>query len=288
MKQRLIELICLLAVVCTSCAHRPTDQERAQAFLDSAQTLYTAGKLEAAKFQLDSVHQNFPKLVVFRRQADTLAWKIELSEIARNLVYIDSLLPQKIAEAEAQKKPFLFEKNEKFQQYGTYTYRLLRTEWNLERNYMKPYTDEIGQMYIVAHYCGKPIGYDRIRLSVDDIFAESKVATESDKNSFTDLGITHETVLFRADLLGELPDFWTAHQNEKVKVTFVGKKNYAYTLTAEELQAFVATYQLATTLSDIAKLSDLQKRSLAREKILKAKLQVVASNKKQDELGVRN
>ncbi len=269
--KRTIELICLIACVCAACTHRPTDQERAQAFIDSAQTLYTAGKLEAAKFQLDSVHQNFPKLVAYRRQADTIAWKIELREIARNLTYVDSLLPQKMAEAEAQRKPFLFEKNDKFQQYGTYTYRLLRTEWNLERNYVKPYTDEIGQMYVVAHYCGKPIDYDRIRLSVDDIFAESHPAAGSDKNTFTDLGITHETVLFRSELLGQLPDFWTAHQDEKVKVTFVGKKNYAYTLTTEELKAFVATYQLATTLSDIAKLNDLQQRSLVRQKILRAK-----------------
>lgn len=270
--KRTVELLCLTLAVLAGCAHRPTDEERAQAFIDSAQTLYAAGKLEAAKFQLDSVHQNFPKMVGYRRQADTLAWKIELRETARNIAYADSLLPRKTAEAETQKKPFLFEKNEKFQQYGTYTYKLLRTEWNLERNYLKPYTDEIGQMCVTAHYCGKPIGYDRIRLSVDDIFAESRPAAGSDKHTFADLGVTHETVLFRADLLGELPDFWTAHQSDKVKVTFVGQRDYSYTLTKDELQAFVATYQLATALSDIARLNDLQRRSLVRQHTLNQKL----------------
>ena len=269
--KRTIEILSLITIACASCAHQPTDEERAQAFVDEARTLYEAGNLEAAKMPLDSVHQNFPKLISYRRQADTLAWKIELSEIARNLVYVDSLLPQKNAEAEAQAKPFIFEKNEKFQQYGNYTYRLLRTEWNLGRNYVKPYTDETGQMFVTAHYCGKPINYDRIRLSVGDIYAESKAATESDRNTFTDLGTTHETVLFRSELLGDLPEFWTSHQTDKVKVTFVGTKTYAYTLTADELKAFVATYQLATTLSDITKLKDLQKRSLVRQKILEEK-----------------
>ncbi len=273
--KRTTEILGLIATICVGCVHQPTDEERAQAFVDEARTLYEAGNLEAAKMPLDSVHQNFPKLISYRRQADTLAWKIELSEIARNLVYIDSLLPQKTAEAEVQTKPFIFEKNEKFQQYGNYTYRLLRTEWNLGRNYVKPYTDETGQMFVTAHYCGKTINYDRIRMSVGDIYAESSAASESDRNTFTDLGTTHETALFRSELLGDLPEFWTSHQNDKVKVTFVGTRNYAYTLTADELKAFVATYQLATTLSDITKMKELQKRSLAREKILKAKLQKV-------------
>lgn len=270
--KRTIKILCLSIIVCTGCAHRPTDEERAQAFIDSAQTLYTDGRLEAAKLQLDSVHQKFPKLITYRRQADTLAWNIELCETARNLAYADSLLPQKTAEAEILKKPFLFEKNEKFQQYGTYTYKLLRTEWNLARSYLKPYTDETGQMYITAHYCGKPIDYDRIRLSVGNIFAESEPAASNDKNTFTDLGITHETVLFAPDMLGTLPDFWASHQDEKVKASFVGKRTYSYTLTKDELQAFTATYRLATTLSDIARLKDLRQRSIVRQRILNQKL----------------
>ncbi len=262
----------LISLFTIGCTHTPTPEERAQNYLDSAAILKTENHLEAAKILLDSVHAQFPKLVKYRRQADTLAWNIELLEIDRNLRYVDSLLPEKVAEVNAQTKKFKHEKDDKFQQYGTFTYNVLRTEWNIGRSYIKPHTDEIGRLYITAHYCGKPIDYDRLRLSTGEMFTETLPIDINDKHTFNDLGTTHETALFAPEKLGTLPDFWSMKHEGKVKVTFIGKRNYHYILTKEELDAFVATYRLATDLADVYKLEELQRRSLIRQEILRKKL----------------
>ena len=113
--------IIILAFVFQSCG-QPTDEERAQTFLDVAQHFYELKNVEAAKIQLDSIHLLFPTLVDYRRQADTLGWKVELIEIERNLIYLDSILPLKLIEVTTLQKPFLFENNEKYETIGTFEY----------------------------------------------------------------------------------------------------------------------------------------------------------------------
>ncbi|MGN0187439.1 MAG: hypothetical protein ACI392_06825 [Paludibacteraceae bacterium] len=272
MKKSLIGIYGLLWLL-TSCVGTPTDDERAQQFIDSAQILFEANNLEAAKLQLDSLHQNFPQLVRYRRQADTLAWRIELCEIDRNLRYIDSLLPIKTDEANRLMPPFKYEKNNQYQPYGTFTYNILRNEWNLGRSYVKPFTDERGQLYLMAHYCGTPLDYTCLRISVDDFFAETHPIDAADKHTYTDLGVTHETALIAPNAIGTWPEFWTAHQDEPVKITFVGqKRNYAYLPSKDERKAFVETYRLATVLADIAQMEALQHHSTTRQSILRQKL----------------
>ncbi|MGM9746455.1 MAG: hypothetical protein ACI30H_05820 [Paludibacteraceae bacterium] len=262
-------ILCLLA----SCAGKPTDEERAQAFIDSAATLYATGHFEAAKWQLDSIHSNFPQLVHYRRQADTIAWRIELCETDRNLRYVDSLLPIKTDEVNQLTRPFKYEKSTQYQPYGTFTYNILRNEWNLGRSYVKPFTNERGQLFLTAHYCGNPIDYERLRISVGDFFADTQPIAAADKHTYTDLGVTHETALIAPDAIGTWPEFWTAHQDEPVKITFVGNKhNYTYLPSKDERKAFVETYRLATVLADIAHLETLRQHATARQNILNRKL----------------
>lgn len=262
-------ILCLLA----SCAGKPTDEERAQAFIDSAATLYATGHFEAAKWQLDSIHSNFPQLVHYRRQADTIAWRIELCETDRNLRYVDSLLPIKTDEVNQLTRPFKYEKSTQYQPYGTFTYNILRNEWNLGRSYVKPFTDERGQLFLTAHYCGNPIDYERLRISVGDFFADTQPIAAADKHTYTDLGVTHETALISPDAIGTWPEFWTAHQDEPVKITFVGnKRDYTYLPSKDERKAFVETYRLATVLADIAHLETLRQHATARQNILNRKL----------------
>ena len=145
-KMRKILYFIIVAVVLVSCG-APTDEERAQAFLDEARVFYEQKNIEAAKIQLDSIHLLFPMLVNYRRQADTLGWQVELLEIQRNLLYVDSMLPLKTTEVIELKESFLFEKNEKYESIGTFVYKTLKTESNVGRCYLKPYTDENGKMY---------------------------------------------------------------------------------------------------------------------------------------------
>lgn len=271
-KMRKLLYFITLSLAIISCSSNPTDEERAQVFLDNAKTFYDQKKLEAAKIELDSLHEVFPKLIAFRRQADTLNWHIELEEIARNLVYIDSMLPIKNIEVTTFQKSFVFEKDTKFQHLGNFVYNSLKTENNLQRNYLKPYVEEDGRMYIVSYYIGRAINHYQLKVSVDDLFAETLPVESTERHSYTDLGVFHETVLFQPDRLVQVPDFITLNKNEKLRITLIGTSNYSYYLSDLEKNAFVETYKLATLLADITQFKESQKRMIVRRELLNKKL----------------
>lgn len=271
-KMRKILYFILIAVVFVSCG-APTDEERAQAFLDEARVLYEHKNVEAAKLQLDSIHLLFPMLVDYRRQADTLGWQVELLEIQRNLLYVDSLLPLKTTEVINLKEDFLFEKNEKYESVGTFVYKTLKTESNVGRCYLKPYTDENGKMYIMSYYAGKPINHNKLHVSIDDLFSETQPVDKSEQHQYVDLGKSYETVLFRPEVLGDVPDFITLHNGSSIKVTLAGgKSDYSYFLSESDKSIFVKTYQMATVLADLSQLNALQRRMVIRKNLLNKKL----------------
>ena len=265
----------IIASVMVSCHLKPTDEERAQLFLTDARTFYEQKNVEAAKIQLDSIHQLFPTLVSYRRQADTLGWHVELLEIQRNLVYLDSMLPLKTAEVIALKDPFLFEKNEKYQTIGTFVFRNLKTESNIGRCYLKPYTDENGQLYITSYYCGRPISHNKLKVSVGDLFSETLTVEQSEQHQYTDLGKSYETVLFNPQVLSNVPDFITLHKYSPIKITLSGgTRDYSYFLSDSDRTTFVETYQFATVLADLSQLNALQRRMMIRKNLLIKKLNI--------------
>ena len=238
-KMRKILYFIIVAVVLVSCG-APTDEERAQAFLDEARVLYEQKNIEAAKIQLDSIDLLFPKLVKYRRQADTLGWQVELLEIQRNLLYVDSMLPLKTTEVIELKESFLFEKNEKYESIGTFVYKTLKTESNVGRCYLKPYTDENGKMYIMSYYTGKPINHNKLHVAADDLFSETQPVDKSEQHQYVDFGNSYETVLFRPEVLGDMPDFIALHKSSPVKVTLSGgKSDYNYLLSESDKAIFV-------------------------------------------------
>lgn len=264
--------IIILALLVQSCG-KPTDEKRAQAFLDAAHTFYVKKNVEAAKIQLDSIHLLFPTLVDYRRQADTLGWKVELIEIERNLLYLDSMLPLKLTEVTTLQKPFLFEKNEKYESVGTFIYKSLKTESNIGRCYLKPYTDEQGQLYIMSYYAGKLINHNKLKVSVGDLFSESQTTEKSDQHHYSDLGTSYENVLFRPEVLGDILDFVTLHKSSPIKISLLGgSRDYSYALSESDKAVFVETYQFATVLTDFRQLNELQRRSLIRKNLLNKKL----------------
>ncbi|MCB9070975.1 MAG: hypothetical protein H6543_00635 [Prevotellaceae bacterium] len=262
----------IISVLFMSCG-APTDEERAQAFLDEARVLYEQKNIEAAKIQLDSIHLLFPMLVDYRRQADTLGWQVELLEIQRNLLYVDSMLPLKTTEVIELKESFLFEKNEKYESVGTFVYKTLKTESNIGRCYLKPYTDENGGIYIMSYYVGKPINHNKLHISADDLFSETQPVDKSDQHQYVSLGQSYEIVLFRPETLGDVPDFITLHKNSPIKVTLLGgKRDYSYLLSESDKAIFVKTYQMSTVLADLSQLNALQRRMVIRKNLLNHKL----------------
>ena len=264
-KKSLIRCVVLLAVsslFLMGCGESETT--KAQRLLNEAQKDYAVGNLQGAQILIDSLHSSFPKLVSYRRSADTLSWRIAIVESSRNCVYLDSMYSLKQTELEPMLKGFILEKDGQYQDIGNYVSKELRTERNTERCYLKPFVNEHGEFFLMSYYVGSSIDYNQLKVTVGDMFAETGVADASDIHAYDDMGVKHETVMFIPEVLGSVPEFMYEHSTERLRVTLIGKKSYIYHLNELERKLYAQTYALSIVLSDIYKLDQELNKNKAR------------------------
>jgi len=265
-------IIGILAVLLTACGGL-TDEQLSQKLLEEAQVHFAKKEVNAAKLLIDSIHTTYPKIVKTLRMADTLSWRIEQFEIDRNLPYIDSMLMAKTEEFEAQKKLFRFEKDDKYQDVGNFVIKSQKTEANVDRNYVKPYTDENGNFYVMSYYIGSKLQHNALRANVGELFAETETVSPADVHEYNDGGVHREMVLFLNDMLGGFPQFIAENEAEKVKITLLGKRSYSYFLPQSDKEAFLKTFRLSSLLKDMREMRLQQKKMQLRQLQLTQKLQ---------------
>lgn len=265
-------IIGILAVLLTACGGL-TDEQLSQKLLEEAQVHFANKEVNAAKLLIDSIHTSYPKIVKTRRMADTLSWRIEQFEIDRNLPYIDSVLMAKTEEFEVQKKLFRFEKDDKYQDVGNFVIKSQKTEANVDRNYVKPYTDENGNFYVMSYYIGGKLQHNALRANVGELFAETETVSLADVHEYNDGGVYREMVLFRNDMLGGFPQFIAENEAEKVKITLLGKRSYSYFLPQSDKEAFLKTFRLSSLLKDMREMRLQQKKMQLRQLQLTQKFQ---------------
>jgi hypothetical protein len=253
-------LIGVIAILLGAC--KGDDTAKAKHYLNKAEQLLSKGELNAAKLQLDSVHLLFPRLIPMRQAADTLMYKIELVEAKRSLLFADSILPSQQHFADSLAKGFKYEKNAKYEDVGKYTYKT-QTTLNVSRTYLKSYVTEKGEMTLTAVYCGAPIGFNKVKCTVNDLFAETFPAKGDSKTTFTNEGQTWENVSFTdKDINGV--DAFIAH-NIGTKITILlegGKRNYSYIMADGDKQAITKSYYLAEMWRNVERL----KREIIKSK----------------------
>ena len=261
-KINVLVLLTVFSVLLIGC--KESEEEQAKSLLNQAERSYASGNLQEAQLLLDSLHESYPKLVSYRRSADTISWRIAVIESSRNCVYLDSMLVLKRQELQPMLKGFGLEKDEKYQDVGNYVPAQLRTERNAERCYLKPYTTEHGDFYLMSYYVGKVINFNRMKIAVDDMFAETATAETADIHSYNDMGVYHETVMFNPTVLGSVPQFMYDHSDKRMKVTLIGSTTYFYYLNELERKLVSETYALSVVLKDIYTLEDQLNKNKAK------------------------
>ena len=261
-KINVLVLLTVFSVLLIGC--KESEEEQAKSLLNQAERSYASGNLQEAQLLLDSLHESYPKLVSYRRSADTISWRIAVIESSRNCVYLDSMLVLKREELMPMLKGFGLEKEEQYQDVGNYVPAQLRTERNAERCYLKPYTTEHGDFYLMSYYVGKVLNFNRMKISVEDMYSETGEAELADIHSYDDMGVYHETVMFNPTVLGSVPQFIYDHCATRMKVTLIGKTTYIYYLNELERNLLSETYALSVVLKDIYTLEDQLKKNKAK------------------------
>lgn len=265
--------IALAAVTLTGCSN---DEKKAQARLDSARNMYERNELFAAKSEIDSIRILYPKEFKVIREGLTLMRQVEQKEAERNLAFCDSLIPIRQQELEGLKKGFNLEKDSVYNEIGNYVSKQQTIERNIQRCYIRSGVNEKGEMYLASVYFGaNPLNHTGIKLSTKDgLFAETPaIPYDGGLNyRFKDLGNTTEVVTYQGEKCEDAVKFIFANQKERIKVEYTGGKPYVLYIADADKKAIASTYELATVLSDIEKLTKEKEKAIKKLAYLEKKL----------------
>lgn len=265
-------LLCISIAIC-GCNN---DKKEAEAKLSQAVALYENNEWEAAKQELDSLKTQYPKQVESLKKGLELMRNIELKEQERNIAYCDSLIAVKQEEAQKLSGKFIMEKDPDYQDIGTWIHKSQKLERNIERSYIRNNVNEKGEYALVSVYFGKgPIQHNALKVSIKDgSFAQTEtVPRDGGRNfSFTDNGNTTEIVTYNTEKDGGVSSFICQHPKDRIKIEYLGKKNYVIYLADKDRKALIETFEYASVLNEIEKLKKEVEKSQIRIEYLKQKL----------------
>lgn len=173
---------------------------------------------------------------------------IALTEQERSLAYYDSLYQTLLPVADSLLKEFRYEKNEKYEQTGKYTHRLLRSTQNTSRNYIQANVRDDATTEVKFFYYGaKPADLQEVVLSADslsDTFRGSTHAFEAEG--------WHETLTLGQDDALRCLNFVDVYSAARIRVSMVGSKSRAvFYISDNDKKALMSTFRLGITMRDI-------------------------------------
>ncbi len=272
MKQSVVYIL-LLVLVLAGCNNQ---EKEARASLENAKNMYEQNELFAAKNAIDTIRFHYPKQVKVLKEALELMRLVELKEADRNIAYCDSLIPIKQEELKELTKGFIFEKDTIYEEIGNYIWKQQTIERNVERNYVRCGVNEKGEMYLASVYFGsRPINHTGIKVSTKDgLFTETaSIPYDGGLNyRFKDLGNTTEVVTYKGEKGVDAIKFIYDNEKERIKVEYTGGSSYVIYMAEGDKKAIIATYNLASVLSDIETMTLEKDKALKKKDYLERKL----------------
>ena len=269
-KKEYLILLLLFFIACNS------NRKQATAFLDNAQKLYEQGKYESAKSNLDSIKELFPKEFEIQKQGLELKRRIEIKENELNMIFCDSMLIVRLAEAETMKPGFVFEKDPEYDEVGKYIDKNQQLEKKLQSSYIRTNVNELGEMFLYSVYYGsRPIRHSILKVSKSDgEYAETQnIPYDGGLNySFVDGGMTTEIVTYKKEKENGVIQFIYNNKDSALKAEYLGGGKYTLTISAADKDVLKRTFDFAVVLADIDKLKKEKEKSFQRIQYLENRL----------------
>lgn len=248
-------------------------EKKAQLHLQAAQEALLKNEFAEAKHQIDSIKLLYPKAFEARKEGIALMQEVELKEQQRSLVYLDSMLQQKLKEFEAIRNKYVLEKDTVYQEIGNYFYPSQTVEKNINRTYLRAQVNERGQMSLTSIYCGSGnIHHNAVKVSVKDgSFAETPPSKDVYETS--DLGVKIEKADYKLGEDGNVAGFITLNKENNIKMELIGDRKYTTAISPSDRQAIAEVYALAQILSSIEEIRKQIKEANLKIEFITRKMQ---------------
>ena len=164
--------------------------------------------------------------------------------------YSDSMLQVLMPQVDPLLQQFKYEKNDDYEQHGHYVHKLLTTDRNTSRNYLQAYVTDDNHLTLQSYYFGsQPLNQHTVKLTIGEDFVQA----QGHNHTFQAEGNYEILTIPENDALRLLEQI-AAHNEERIKVSLLGKREQIYYLQTNEKQALAHTYRLAVIMQDIATL----------------------------------
>jgi hypothetical protein len=246
-----------------------SQEKPARETLQKAQDFYGRQEYFNARQTLDTLKIRYPKAFPVLKEGQQLVRKIEHALQTRNLYYCDSLLQIRQTTVESLKKDFILEKDPEYDSVGKYVYKAQSIERNVEKSYIRSSVSESGEMTLSSVYYGaKPVRHTALRVSTragESAQTESIAPDGANNYTFTDGGMTTETVSYIKNRGSDVILFICNHPGENIKAVLFGGKEISFTVGDADKTALIKTFNFAAALSEIEKLKT--EREIAKLKL---------------------
>ena len=238
----------LLLAATASCSKDNSD--KAQAVLDSAQSLYNNRQYDSAMSVLDSLYKKYPSETgIVRKGMYLMALAQEQSTIMQ-LAQADSVIKANAPIVEEIGKDFTVIKNpdlvENYRVYKTIAKNVL-----INRTGIEPRVDDNGLLYIVSLLNGRAVKHTKLRVTAPDGTSAETASIPYDKSQnyrFVVEGISNEMVTFHADQCSDFCQFIADNASQQLKLEFVGSSTYSIPLNKTLKEAIVKSYNYSVAI----------------------------------------
>lgn len=254
MKRRLFPFVALMMLGCSLIGCTDIEKQ-ADVKLQEAKTAFQQGNFDLAKQLIDSIKVLYPKAFDTRHASLALQREVELAEQNKLVQDIDQELKEHQQTISDMQDLFVLEKDAEYQRIGNYMAKSQTVENNLHRSFLRFQVSEEGKLSMTSIYCGAGnIHHTAVKVTAPD---GSSVETPNSKDSYetTDMGERIEKADYKYGEDGGVIDFIAAHQDENLKVQFIGDKSYNTTMTPADRAAAASISKLATSLNKITELN---------------------------------
>ncbi|MBP5260384.1 MAG: hypothetical protein J6Z12_07145 [Paludibacteraceae bacterium] len=253
----------------------PADADRAEALLASADSAFQAGQLEKTLLLTDSLDRTYRHEVDCRRRAHVLQDRVHLRQALRNAAYFDSLVVLQQALTDSLRVDFIPSADSAYTGLKVYNHKH-QVRWYYPHNNLLLDINERGEMTLVSVYTGSMLKHHMLRVSADDLFAETGDVPEGNAFNyrFNDSeGTPWEYVSFTSQTENGVIAFLHQYAGSRLKVTLQGERSrYVYYLEKSDREALARGYEFAQALRDLYQWRKQARLSKEKAEYLTSKL----------------
>lgn len=242
-----ILIISVLAVIACS-----SDEKAAQQYLDNARELYAQGDYIHAKEEIDSLRAKYPKSFKQIDASFLLVDSIRRAENTETIERCDSLITAYTPMIDSVKKYFVYQRDEKYQETGTFIPKEGYTGLQLTGTLLRSGVEENGQLYIESVFVGGQM-HNKLKVATKDgSYAESQqVDGDGFIFRFSNLGKQYEVIKYSGQNENGVARFVVANQDKPITATLSGQGNYSFVLSKVSKTAISKAYDLSVMMTQL-------------------------------------